>query len=185
MQRWWISWYEPVDESEDYRPHNWPLPSTIPAYWCSGWEGSGKAATLCAIVDAPTPDKAMEEIKAHWKPREWRFCEPRDEGWWPRPDRFPRNDQSSMTAEGRDAVRREIYNAAREAYPDPDFFPENYDDAVKGEPKGDTLARFIAIEIWEVTEGHETLDMCRDEAILALRKAQDDLQKVIDALETY
>lgn len=90
-----------------------------------------------------------------------------------------------MTGEERDAIRKEIYDAAREAYPDPDFFPENYDDAVNGEPKGDTLARFIAIETWEVMDGHETLDACRDEAIRALRTAQEDIQAVIDALETY
>ena len=90
-----------------------------------------------------------------------------------------------MTSEERDAIRREIYNAAKEAYPDPDFFPENYDDAVKGEPKGDTLAHFVAIEAWEVMEGQETLEGCREEAIRALRRAQEDLQAIIDALEVY
>jgi hypothetical protein len=186
MQRWWISWVEPVDESEDYRPRNWPLPPSIPAYWCSGWDGGSRAAMLCAVVDAETPEQAMDEIRAYWNPREWRFCEPRDEGWRPQSDRFPWPEQQEKTPMPQEPLaRREIYNAAREAYPDPDFFPENYDDPVKDEWKWDNLARFIAIEIWEVMEGQETLDGCRDEAIRALRNAQEDLQAVIDALEVY
>jgi hypothetical protein len=92
-----------------------------------------------------------------------------------------------MTQEERDALRCEIYNAAREAYPDPDFFPENYEEARSdsGTHTGDTLAHFVAVEIWEVMDGQETLEGCREEAIRALHNAQDDLQAVIDALEVY
>jgi hypothetical protein len=88
-----------------------------------------------------------------------------------------------MTQEERDALRREIYNVAKNAYPD--FFPEDYERARGGDTLGDTLAEFIAIEIWEVMEGQETLKGCRDEAICALRNAKEDIQAIIDALEVY
>jgi hypothetical protein len=92
-----------------------------------------------------------------------------------------------MTQEERYTIRREIYNAAHEAYPDPDFFPENYAEASSdsGTHTGDNLAHFVAVEIWEVMDGQETLEGCREEAIRALRNAQDDLQAIIDALEVY
>jgi hypothetical protein len=84
-----------------------------------------------------------------------------------------------MTPNERDILRRKIYNAVREVYPDSDYFPENYEDCESGY----NLAHFISAEIWEVMEGQETLDDCRDKAIFALHKAQEDMQTIIDTLE--
>ena len=92
-----------------------------------------------------------------------------------------------MTQEERDAIRREIYNAVREVYLDLDFFPESYEKAtnVGAQITTHALSHFVAVEIWEVMEGQETLEGCREEAIVALRNAQNDLQAVIDALEVF
>lgn len=84
----WISWYEPIDESQDSRPLKWPLPATID-YWVSGWRGDMSAATLCAVVDAASEDEAKKLIGEYWKPAEWRFCNPNELGWRPPADRFP------------------------------------------------------------------------------------------------
>lgn len=94
MKRWWVSWYEPVDGSQDFRPFLWPLPSGIDKYWCSGWTGDMDAATLCAVVDAPDERSAKRLIGKAWKHSrkkiEWRFCNEVGAGWWPNADRFPR-----------------------------------------------------------------------------------------------
>ena len=88
-KRWWISWYEPVGEDADYRPLKWPLSKSVVKYWCTGYTGDGCAATLCALIEAPTESKAKAAIKAQgWKPREWRFCEEKAADWRPG-DRFP------------------------------------------------------------------------------------------------
>lgn len=85
--RFWISWYQ---AAEDYRPVIWPLPPSIPAYWCTGRDSDGDA-TLCAIVDAPSERHAYDAIRAAWKGgiREWRGCEARTNDWRPPSDRFP------------------------------------------------------------------------------------------------
>lgn len=86
--RFWISWYQPT---EDYRPVKWPLPPEIPGFWCSGY-GADDAATLCAVVDAPTEASAKRIIQAkrNWpETHRWRFCEGKEPGWMPPPDRFP------------------------------------------------------------------------------------------------
>jgi hypothetical protein len=92
MTRYWVRWEEPLDESEDYRPRVWPLPAAIVKYWCSGYCGDMSAATLCAIVDAPSRGDVEALILAAWGPpstRTWSFCEEREGGWMPPPDRFP------------------------------------------------------------------------------------------------
>jgi hypothetical protein len=101
--RWWLSWYEPTGHTEDYRPRKWPLPRSIPAYWCTGWRISEDDASalvsaayrheaiLCAIVDAPNESAARRAVTlAGWSPSEWRFCEAKAKDWWPPTDRFPR-----------------------------------------------------------------------------------------------
>lgn len=82
------------------------------------------------------------------------------------------------------SVREEILKAAREAYVEPDAFPESYEQACdRSLNLGDGLARFIAIEIWEVTEGHDDLVTARNEAICALEKAETELAQVRRALQ--
>lgn len=95
MKRWWISWYEPVDEQGDYRAIRWPLADGIKKYWCSGWTGDGKSATLCAVIDAATEDEAKQIVRDHWKPGEWRFCEEKPLHWRPG-DRFPWADVGAV-----------------------------------------------------------------------------------------
>lgn len=89
VKRWWVSWYEPMDASGDYRPQTWPLPPSIPHYWCSGQTFDGDAATLCAVVDADTEEAAKDEVRKLWKPAGWRFCNEKAPGWMPASDRFP------------------------------------------------------------------------------------------------
>jgi hypothetical protein len=87
MRRFWISWEEPVDDSDDSRPLKWPLPSSIPAWWQSG-SGDGYH-TLCAVVDIKDEEAAREVIKDHWQPSGWRFCEEHPADWIPNAGRFP------------------------------------------------------------------------------------------------
>ena len=91
MSRFWVSWYEPVDEAiKDPRPRKWPLPQTVIHYWVSGWTGDMDAATLCAVVDAASEDAAKAEVMlSGWSPREWRFVEAVAPDWMPPADRFP------------------------------------------------------------------------------------------------
>jgi hypothetical protein len=87
MKRWWVSWWEPVNEDGDYRPMKWPLPPEIPKYWNSATASFG--AGLCAVVDAPSEEEVKKLIEQYWKPAEWRFCNEVEPGWRPEPTRFP------------------------------------------------------------------------------------------------
>lgn len=88
-KRWWVSWYEPQPDG-DHRPRKWPLANGVIAYWCSGFRSSDGAATLCAVVDAPTEKAARNAVTEQgWSPESWRFTDPRPDGWMPAPDRFP------------------------------------------------------------------------------------------------
>jgi hypothetical protein len=88
MKRWWLSWYEPVGKSGDYRPNGeWPIPAEIRAWWCSA-EGDNHAS-LCAVVDASSERVAWLLIGAAWPDRDTeRFCEEKPLDWRPG-DRFP------------------------------------------------------------------------------------------------
>lgn len=89
MPRFWISWYEPLDDTEDYRPRKWPLAPAIVAYWCTGYT-SDDQATLCAIVDAENEEAAEQAVEDQgWSPARWRFCNPVSTTHWPEPTRFP------------------------------------------------------------------------------------------------
>lgn len=91
--RYWISWNEPDDAKHgaDPRPVAWPLPASIPIWWCSG-VGDGYS-TVCAIVDVNgEEDSAKALIAKHWRPSDWRFCERKgwtQDAWMPDPGRFP------------------------------------------------------------------------------------------------
>lgn len=87
VKRFWASWKEPIDDTGDYRPMSWPLPASIPAFWCSG-EGDGYV-TLCAVIDAHSKADVEEIVGRCWKPSGWRFIEKKDADWRPQSDRFP------------------------------------------------------------------------------------------------
>ena len=81
-------------------------------------------------------------------------------------------------------IQQKILVAAREAYVEPFVFPESYEQAIDKEINlGDGLARFIAVEIWEVTQGYASFEEARNEAIRALEKAEAELAQVRHALE--
>jgi len=86
--RFWISWEEP---GEDPRPLNWPLPASIPHWWCSGY--GDDTMQICAVVDVDGDAEAAEnEVRRHWHPLSWRFNEPKGEtaeAWMPSGGRFP------------------------------------------------------------------------------------------------
>lgn len=97
MQRWWVSWEEPIGEDGDWRPFKVPVPKEILKYWCSGYGGdfslgAGEGfATICAVVEASDEaaiKKAAEEV---WNPQDWRFIDKVEPGWRPN-DRFPWGD---------------------------------------------------------------------------------------------
>jgi hypothetical protein len=89
LKTFWMSWYEPTPDGE-FAPYTWPLPKGN-HYWCSGWVADESAATLCALVMAPSEEDAKKMVRRWWKhrrPTEWRFCNERPNGWTPG-DRFP------------------------------------------------------------------------------------------------
>lgn len=102
MPRFWISWYEPLDDTEDYRPRKWPLAPAIVAYWCTGHSVSLRktkngnedafydSASLCAIIDAENEPAAKQAVEDQgWSPATWRFCDQVSTTHWPEPTRFP------------------------------------------------------------------------------------------------
>lgn len=99
LKRFWLSWYEPVDDSGDYRPDlEYPTRPEVQRYWCSGMHfediagfGHSTFATLCAVVDATSEAKAWEAIDASWSGRnnQVRFSEERALDWRPHGGRFP------------------------------------------------------------------------------------------------
>lgn len=71
-----------------------------------------------------------------------------------------------------------IIKVADQAYPD-GLVQQAYD----GEYPGDGLATFIATEIQEVLEGHDSPKMQFEEALRAMESALDELRSVVSALE--
>jgi len=91
MKRFWISWYQPVGESGDWRPIYNSKKESEPfgnKYWLSGETGDGKAVTICAVVDARSQTEAEKLVKKFWPDAgDWRFCEEHPLPWTPG-DRF-------------------------------------------------------------------------------------------------
>lgn len=91
MKRFWISWYQPVEDG-DYRPIYDPKKESEPfehRYWCSGETGDGRAVTMCAVVDAKTEAAAWKAVKKYWPDYgEVRFANEVALDWTPG-DRFP------------------------------------------------------------------------------------------------
>ena len=96
-KRWWISWWQPFpsEDCDDVRPLAVPLPKNeVVDWWISG--ESSRAASICAVVIAPTEEAAKRIIISHWdapntviKDDAWRFCEPKPLDFMPEPTRFP------------------------------------------------------------------------------------------------
>lgn len=87
---WWVSWEE-HDSPGDTRPLHDPPGANVIAWWCTGYSGDGRYATMVALVLAVDTDGIEEAIRADWpakKLRVWRFCERRSEPVF-FSDRFP------------------------------------------------------------------------------------------------
>ena len=94
--RFWLSWWEPIGDDEDWRPLTVPThASGIVGYWGSGFriinedeENEAAQESVCVVIDAPNEKAAQAVIGQFWRPAEWRFCEGREDGWLPEPTRF-------------------------------------------------------------------------------------------------
>lgn len=94
MQRFWVSWYAPITKVIEHDDDKGDLVErAAPAFpadviklgdWTSGYRMSDDAATICALLDAPS----REPIDAALAEFEVRFVEPRANDWTPG-DRFP------------------------------------------------------------------------------------------------
>ena len=81
MKRFWVSWYEEVDETGDWRPFTVPPTESIPHYWCTGTtDDEPERKSICAVVDAENEEKAWEVVKKHWAANEERFMV--DASYW-------------------------------------------------------------------------------------------------------
>jgi hypothetical protein len=98
MARYWVSWYEPTGDGGDYRPLRVPIPKQMLGWWCTGYTGDDGHAIVCAVVEADgylgedmASEKHLEELlDGYWEPNKWRFISPKEDGWMPPEDRFPR-----------------------------------------------------------------------------------------------
>ena len=89
MKYFWMSWYQPFDETEDYKPLTYPPNTAILGWWCSGRTETG--ATICAWVKANCEEKAKEAIRQDWPEAEdWRFCDEKEKPT--NSSRFPVSD---------------------------------------------------------------------------------------------
>lgn len=87
--RYWLSWCEPIDASQDSRPRKWPLPPSVIKYWVTGGDLAGTYHTLVAVVDAKDPSSARRQVeRSGWTPSKWRFVEEKPAGWMPEGGRF-------------------------------------------------------------------------------------------------
>jgi len=86
--RFWISW---IQQTEDFRPINYPPNEAILGWWCSGCTAD-EEPILCACVDAQDDSDAEHWINKEWpEASEWRFFQERPGDWIPG-DRFPLSD---------------------------------------------------------------------------------------------
>jgi hypothetical protein len=91
MSRYWVSW---AQETEDYRPVDYPPNRKILGWWCSGTDADDKAI-LCALVEAAGPSDARDAVYIDWpeatQNTDWRFFEEKPADFVPG-DRFPLSD---------------------------------------------------------------------------------------------
>lgn len=90
--RFWLSWQEPTDSNNDYRPISFPVNERIKHWWCSGT--GDNYATLCAVVDVKEDEDEGDARDAvlqtwTWDGEEWRFIEKVADDWMPNAGRFP------------------------------------------------------------------------------------------------
>jgi 5-methylcytosine-specific restriction endonuclease McrA len=116
LARWWVSWNE---TSADYRPLHDPPYAAILGWWCSGEAGDGSYFTICALVSAPTEEKAKAAIKKDWPTLhpDWRFVNKMAQGWLP-DDRFPITKEWSQQRLGKDKPLRDRKKAQRRSKAD-------------------------------------------------------------------
>ena len=95
MPRFWVSWYSPVTKVIEHDDVNGDLverdnpifaePMAVRGEWTSGYRMSDDAATMVALIDAPS-QAAIDAALSGW---EVRFVEPRADDYTPPGDRFP------------------------------------------------------------------------------------------------
>ena len=93
MTAFWLSWYLTKEMGAFELESPW---------WVSGarvWQKGDEIWTddsIVAAVRAESEEAAKELVLASFDKRpeaiEWRFCEPRPDGWAPFSERFPRGD---------------------------------------------------------------------------------------------
>lgn len=88
MKRFWMSWYV---EEDDHRPLTYPPNKAVLGWWCTGYDGNGRA-TLCGLIEAETEDAAQQAVFADWPGIEWRFVDEMEPGYVVTSDRFPLSD---------------------------------------------------------------------------------------------
>lgn len=69
---YWMSWYQ---NTEDFRPLNYPPNEDVLGWWCTGWAEAGH--TLCAHVLAENEEEALKVVAKDWPEAKLRFVNQR------------------------------------------------------------------------------------------------------------
>lgn len=88
-KRFWISW---IQDTDDYRPVNYPPNKAVLGWWCTGTREDGYI--LCAVVEADSPSDAVSKVLIDWPEisgDNLRFCDEKESSWVPS-DRFVMED---------------------------------------------------------------------------------------------
>lgn len=88
-KRFWISW---IQDTDDYRPVDYPPNKAVLGWWWSGTTPNGYS--LCAVVEANSRGDAISKVLIDWpelKPGFVRFCDEKASSWVPS-DRFVMDD---------------------------------------------------------------------------------------------
>ena len=88
-KRYWVSWYQ---NTEDYRPVDYPPNKAVVGWWCTGY--SDRGATLCAVIEAASEEDVCKAIYTDWPEvdrNQFRFCREESDDFIPG-DRFPMSD---------------------------------------------------------------------------------------------
>jgi hypothetical protein len=88
-KRYWVSWYQ---NTEDYRPVDYPPNKSVLGWWCTGYTDSG--VTLCAAIEATSEENVCKAIWIDWPEADTnnlRFCTEKSDDFVPG-DRFPMSD---------------------------------------------------------------------------------------------
>lgn len=90
--KWWCRWFVP---GEDPRPVACPTPIS---WWHTGSQGEPLQQVVCGMVIAGDEQDALEVVQANGWPecKSLDFCEPKEPGWQPSPNRFPPPSRRSL-----------------------------------------------------------------------------------------